>query len=146
MIDALLALFKTPSPQKPQQELDLAVAVLLTEIIKADHLLDEREEAALRRVLTQLFKLDEASCQSLMARAKDKSAAANDLFTFTEAINANWQAEDKYRLLQGLWQVAFSDNNLDKYEEYNIRRISDLLYVPHSEFIRAKLSVKPKDA
>ncbi|MEC8444130.1 MAG: TerB family tellurite resistance protein, partial [Pseudomonadota bacterium] len=29
--------------------------------------------------------------------------------------------------------------NLDKYEEHIIRRIAELLYLPHSEFIRTKL-------
>ncbi|MFY9180120.1 MAG: TerB family tellurite resistance protein [Venatoribacter sp.] len=144
MIEKLLALFKQPQAARPQQELDLAVAVLLTEIMKADHELDEREINTLKKVLSDLFQQDKTSIDNLVIRAKQQSDQANDLFQFTEAINQHWQADDKYKLVQGLWRVAFSDARLDKYEEYMIRRISDLLYLPHSEFIRAKLSVKPK--
>ncbi len=38
--------------------------------------------------------------------------------------------------------MAFADKNLDKYEEYLIRKISDLLHVSHSDFIQQKLKVK----
>lgn len=144
MIDKFFSLFKQPSAQRPQMELNLAVAVLLTEILKADHQLNAAEQTALQQNLQRLFSLSDDDAVALMQQAKTQSDQANDLFKFTESINAHWQAEDKFRLLQGLWQVAYSDANLDKYEEHMIRRISELLYIPHSEFIRAKLSVKDK--
>ena len=50
--------------------------------------------------------------------------------------------EDKIRLINNLWSIAFSDKQLDKYEEYLIRKISDLLYVSHKDFIEQKLRVK----
>ena len=44
-------------------------------------------------------------------------------------------------LLEDLWRVAYADDKLDKYEEYQIRKIADLLYIPHSIFIQSKLNV-----
>lgn len=136
----------SPSPERPNTALDLACAVLLIEILKADHHIDEREQAQLKSILQSLFHLNEADSQSLISEAFAQSEAATDLFKYTEAINAQWHAADKYQLIRSLWQVAYSDAALDKYEEYMIRRISDLLYVPHSEFIRAKLSVTAHDS
>ena len=46
--------------------------------------------------------------------------------------------EERGKLVESLWQVAFADNDLDKYEEASIRKISDLLYVSHGDFIKAK--------
>jgi uncharacterized tellurite resistance protein B-like protein len=37
--------------------------------------------------------------------------------------------------------VAYADGDLDKYEEHLIRRVAELIYVPHEEYIRAKLAV-----
>jgi uncharacterized tellurite resistance protein B-like protein len=37
-----------------------------------------------------------------------------------------------------LWQVAYADGSLDPYEEALVRKIADLIYVPHREFIQAK--------
>jgi len=41
-----------------------------------------------------------------------------------------------------MWEIAYADNQLDKYEEYVIRKVADLIHVSHSEFIRAKSIVK----
>jgi uncharacterized tellurite resistance protein B-like protein len=42
-----------------------------------------------------------------------------------------------------MWQVAFSDDHLDKYEEHLIRKVADLLYVSHSDLMRMKHQAKP---
>ncbi len=41
-----------------------------------------------------------------------------------------------------MWQIAYADGQLDKYEEYMIRRVTELTYVSHSDFIRAKQQAK----
>lgn len=143
MIDKLLSLFKEPQTQRPQHTLDLACAVLLVEIMKADYELLDEEKSSLRKQLQNLFSLSEPDSQALFEQAESFSSQSNDLFQYTDVINRHWNLVEKYKLIQGLWQVAYSDNVLDKYEEHMIRKISDLLYLPHSDFIRAKLSVKP---
>jgi len=45
-------------------------------------------------------------------------------------------------LLENLWRVAFADNEVDRYEEHMIRKVADLIYVNHSDFIRSKLKVR----
>jgi len=143
VIDKLLSLFKEPQTQKAQHTLDLACAVLLVEIIKADYELLEEEKSSLTALLKNLFSITDAESQALFEQAEQTSAQSNDLFQYTDVINKHWSLEEKFKLVQGLWQVAYSDKKLDKYEEYMIRKISDLLYLPHSQFIRAKLSVQP---
>lgn len=44
--------------------------------------------------------------------------------------------------MKAMWEMAYADGNLDKYEDYIIRKVADLIYVPHTEFIRAKSQVK----
>ena len=50
--------------------------------------------------------------------------------------------EEKVGLIENMWRIAFSDEQLDKYEEHLIRKISDLIYVSHSDFIKTKLNVR----
>ena len=38
------------------------------------------------------------------------------------------------------WKVAKADNVIDKYEEHRIRKLSELLYINHTEFIKAKIN------
>jgi len=41
-----------------------------------------------------------------------------------------------------MWAVAYANGNLDKYEEHLIRRVAELTYVAHEDYIRAKLDAQ----
>ena len=64
------------------------------------------------------------------------------LFDHTRLINDTFEQEQKVKLVKCLWEIAFSDGRIDQYEEYSIRRIADLIYVEHSDFIKMKLQVR----
>ena len=42
-------------------------------------------------------------------------------------------------LIEQIWRIILADDDVDKYEEHLVRRIAELLYVSHRDFIRAKL-------
>ena len=42
--------------------------------------------------------------------------------------------------------VAYADGHVDKYEEHYLRKLGNLLYVPHSVFIQTKLEVQRERA
>lgn len=128
---------RTPS----EHELHLAGAALLIEISKADYKRDAREQAAIINAIRATYHLDETALAELLAEAETASANAPSLYDFTRVINERCSEADKYALVRGLWQVAFADGNLDKYEDHMIRKIADLIYLPHSLYIRAKLEV-----
>jgi uncharacterized tellurite resistance protein B-like protein len=46
------------------------------------------------------------------------------------------------KLVENMWRVAFSDQKLDKYEEALIRKVADLIYVSHQDFIKTKLAAR----
>jgi uncharacterized tellurite resistance protein B-like protein len=60
------------------------------------------------------------------------------LHDFTRSINDSLSREDRVKIVELLWRVAFADAVLDKYEEYFIRKIADLLYVSHKDYIQSK--------
>jgi uncharacterized tellurite resistance protein B-like protein len=76
--------------------------------------------------------------------AKDESAQATSLHQFTTLVHQHCTEHEKFELLVSMWELAFADNDLDKYEEYVIRKVADLIYVSHAEFIRAKTIAKNK--
>ena len=65
-----------------------------------------------------------------------------DYYQFTTLINSNYTLEQKVSLVDRLWRIAYANETLHKYEEHLVRKIADLLYVPHSAFIAAKLSAR----
>lgn len=139
MIDRFLALFADPTPRvRTSHDIRLACAALLVEIMRADHNIADEEIVILGQVVRQLFALSAAEADELSQRARTQVRQSNDLFQFTDVINKHFSEEEKFRLIHGLWQVAYADNQLDKYEEHMVRRMADLLYVPHSQFILAR--------
>jgi uncharacterized tellurite resistance protein B-like protein len=82
--------------------------------------------------------LDESQVEELMACAEAERAHSTDYYQFTSRINQSYGAAQKAKLIELLWRVAYADKVLDKCEEHLVRKIADLLYVPHSVFVAAK--------
>ena len=63
------------------------------------------------------------------------------LHSHVSLINESFNKEDKLALVTQMWRVAFADGNVDGYEEYTIRKICDLLFIKHRDYMQAKLRV-----
>lgn len=138
MILEFLKQFGAPLADTPKAlEAGLAAAVLLVEVTKADHVIDDSERQSMLSALSQLCPSESAN--ELLQEALEVSLSASDMQQFTSVIHNQWSNEQKSELMVALWRVAYANDELDKYEEHIIRRAADLLYMPHSEFIRTKL-------
>lgn len=122
----------------------LASAALLIEICKADHSIDAVEIETLLKILKQKFALPEEALNELLELAQQEADDATSIFQFTSLINDEYSYSEKSRLLTNMWEIAYADGNLDRYEEHLIRKIAELLYITHSDYIKSKLSVKNK--
>lgn len=130
------------SPAFTHHQKQLAIAALLVEIAMADHHFSAIEASKLQHLLTQKFSLTPQEITELIDLAKSESDHATSLHQFTKIVNTQCAQNDKFRLIKAMWEMAYADGNLDKYEDYMIRKVADLIYIPHSEFIRAKSIVK----
>jgi uncharacterized tellurite resistance protein B-like protein len=132
------------SPHLSQSQKKLAVAALLIEVAMADHVFDEREMYSLQQHLKQKFSIADAQIIELIDLAKDESSEATSLHQFTTLVHQHCNQQEKFELLVSMWEVAFADTELNKYEEYVIRKVADLIYVSHVEFMRSKSIAKAK--
>lgn len=128
-----------PKQSSPAHTVELATAVLLFEVIKADGEIDQQEQLRYRELLTERFSLSTQEVDELLQLTREKADYAADFQQFTRVLNDQCSAEDKIEILDALWTVAFADKNLDPIEEHMIRKIADLLYIPHSQYIKSKL-------
>lgn len=117
----------------------LAVAALLVEVLRADFQLDTRERQELLDSLHRLLGLDADDCRALAELADRQLDAAHDLYQFTSQVNRQFSIGEKVELVEQLWRIARADDVVHKHEEHLIRRIADLLHVPHRAFIAAKI-------
>lgn len=119
--------------------LRLAVAALLVEVLRADYDVSGPERRQVLSSIRDVLALDADAAEQLLMMAEEEIDTSHDLYQFTSRINRAFSAEQKQRLVEQLWRVAQADETVHKYEEHIIRRVSDLLHVPHSAFIAAKL-------
>ena len=89
-------------------------------------------------VLLKEFDVDQTKIDDLISNAKKNQNSSTSLYEFTRKINDDYKFEDKKNLILSMWKIAFADGNIDKYEEYVIRKVADLIYISHPDFIESK--------
>ena len=121
----------------------LATAALLVEMVHADADESADELQAVRAALKSAFDLDDDTITTIIKLAQDERDAAICLHEFTRSLNDVLDTDGRTRVVELLWQVAYADGRLDVYEEHLVRKVADLLHVPHSAYIHAKLRAAP---
>lgn len=122
--------------------LQIASCALFLELANADDDFSNEEKTRIVELMKTNFKLTDEEVNKLLELSQkqiDKSVSA---YEFTEIINEKLSEEDKYQIIKNLWQLAYVDGKLDKYEDYYIRKISNNLHISNQDRISAKLEVK----
>ncbi len=138
MFSRLLDLFRTEAQSELQIDPPLAAAVLMFEVVWADHEISDAEVAMMTDLLAQQFDLHDQRVAEIIAESKISHDESVGVFPFTRVINENLSEEQKYQVIKSMWTIALVDNELDVLEEHTIRRVADLIYLPHARFIAAK--------
>ena len=122
--------------------LDKACSALLIEVAYADKIFDESEINSLKESLKETYNINEEIINELISDAKKTVDESTSLYEYTRVVNDEFDYSDKLELLSRIWKLAFADGNLDKYEDHLVRKISDLIHISHSDFIKIKLDNK----
>jgi uncharacterized tellurite resistance protein B-like protein len=125
-----------------QHQQHLAAAALMVEVMVIDRKISGKELSVIKKIFEHQFDLQKSEIDQLLKLAKEEVKEATSLYQFTRLINDQFDAEKKKDLIENLWQIAFADEVLDKHEEAIIRRIAELIYVPHADFIKTKQKAK----
>jgi uncharacterized tellurite resistance protein B-like protein len=132
----------SPDGVSAEQAAPMAAAMLLLEVAWADQKISDAELDATRKAIESMFNLAPAQVQQLVDRARTEHETAISMYPFTRAVNDTLSMDEKRALILELWRLAGADAGGEPHEEYTIRRIADLLYVSHDDFIAAKLAAK----
>ncbi len=130
---------KSMSSVDKQELIRMAAAVLFVEVMHADHKVDKRERQIVKRALLESFSLSRQDAEELLQQAEDRVKDVTSLHEFTSLLHSRLSNEEKVMLIEQIWRIILADDDVDKYEEHLVRRIAELLYVSHRDFIRAKL-------
>ena len=125
-------------PASREHELQLATAVLLVEVSRADFAEDEIELDAVAVLLRSHLGIRKHEAERLVADARGQADHAASLQAFTRQLHEELGTADKLKIVEMLWRVALADKTLDKHEDHLIRKVAGLLYVSHSDLLKIR--------
>ena len=144
----LLKFFKSKKPTDQAEEIfgmiEVATAVLLIEMARADFHQDDFEDKKITELLEVHFNLSHGEAQSLFEEGQKKADDAVSLHEFTRTLHTKLTQIEKEKVIGMLWELAMVDQELDKYEDYLVRKIADLLYVSNTVVLRVRHEVTAK--
>ena len=118
---------------RPEDPLAVAAAALMIEASRLDDGIDEDERSRINELLQWRFKLDQAATAAVVREAERQAQDATQLFGFTTTIRDNTAVEERVKIVEMLWDVAYADGHLHELEASLLRRIAGLLYVSDKE-------------
>lgn len=146
MLKTLKDLFDSLRPAPPGADareaehlLQLATAVMLVEVMRADTSFHAGEREAVHAALRDKFALGADEAARLAELAEATARDATDLFGFTSRIDAAFEMPQKLRMIEHMWRVAYADGHLSEHERHVLWRIADLLHVPQGAYVHARL-------
>ena len=147
MLDAIRRYFSDhlADPQGPdsagdaEHRLQLATAALLIEVTRVDRRDDPDQAAAVERAVRDKFSLPAEETSALLDLAREEVQRSVSYYEFTSLIHERFPRERKARIVEMMWRVAAANGTIDKYQDALIRKVADLLYVPHEDYVRAKV-------
>ncbi len=147
MIDQLKQLFKKvktgpdAADHAPQHDLQVAVCALFVEMAKIDGTFSDDELAQVIAILKDKYDLAAEHAQALIAEANVQLEQSVDMWQFARLINENYTPAEKVNIIETLWRIVYVDGKLDRYEDYLMHKLANLLRLTHQQLIDAKLKV-----
>lgn len=126
------------SEAERESALRVATAVLMIDVARADHVFEESEFDRVLRLAEVHFNLSPEQAAELVNEADSKAEDLVSAYEFTEILHRHLSEDEKARIVGLLWDIAYADGELDKYEDALILKISDLLYVSRARVMRLK--------
>lgn len=120
------------------EDIDLSLAALLVELMRADYEEAPHEYEAIRDMLARRFNLDEQAAEQLLEQGERAADRAVSLFRHTRALDVGLDEREKFDVVETLWRIALSDDRIAGEEDYLVHKIGDLLHVSHPHIMRLK--------
>lgn len=106
-----------------------AAAGLLIEAAMLDGHFDVSERKKIETLLTDCFELSADEVAALVGAAEQAAVERVELHTITRTVRDHFNAEERIRMIEMLWEVVYADGSRDDFEANMMRRVGGLLYV-----------------
>ncbi|VAX25561.1 hypothetical protein MNBD_NITROSPINAE04-1927 [hydrothermal vent metagenome] len=127
-----------------EYDLRVATCAVMLEIANIDGDFSEAERKRIVSFLESNFSLSSEIASELIKKAGEELKSSIDLWSFTNRINQNYKREEKIKLIEMIWEIVFTDDYMDKHEDYLMKKLGKLLRLSHQDIMEAKMKAKRK--
>ena len=146
MLQSLKKIFSNETNQDQEvknNDIDI-LAGLLIEAANTDGNVTKDEVNQISASLINVFKENPDEVKIALSKALDDKDNSRSLFFYTSKLNKSFSHEKKLLLIEVLWEVILSDNEVHDFESNLLRRLAGLLYVSDIECGNAKKRAEEK--
>ena len=118
---------------------NILVGALLIHAAKIDENYTEKEKNIIKRALMDLNNINTTKVGEIMELAEKKEKESNQIVEFTRKRET---IDFKFKIIEILWKIVYSDGADDNYESNLIRRVCGLLYISDKDSGIIKSKVK----
>ena len=124
---------------KLEQKQIIGIAALLIHAAKIDEIYSEKEKKIIMSFIKNNTE-DSGKIEKIMNEAEKLEANSNQLLDYTKIIKDS-PLKTKSEIIEELWKILISDNNVDLYESNLMRRICGLIYFSDKESGEIKMKL-----
>jgi len=117
----------------PGDDVEAAAVALLVEAAVMDGDFDDAERRTIAGLLAERFGIGADDARELVAVGERTVEKASQLYAFTRVIKDNFDAGERVRMIEMLWEVAYADGALHDFEASLVRRVAGLIHVADRE-------------
>ena len=131
MIDLLKKILnnnKTIVDKNENTNLELLCGLMI-EAAYTDGQIDEKELSKIKRSLINVFSEDPKEVEVVLEEAVKNKNNSRSLHHYTSHINKSFDKDKKILLIETLWSIVLSDDEIHDFESNLIRRLAGLLYI-----------------
>ena len=114
------------------------LAGLMIEAANTDGNVSNDEVDKISVSLINIFKEHPKDVEEAISKALNDKDNSNSLHFYTSKLNKSFSHEKKLLLIEVLWEVILSDNEIHDFESSLLRRLAGLLYISDIECGNAK--------
>ena len=122
----MLSFFKKKNMELVENPLP-KIAALLVHAAKIDENYTHEEREIIRKAIIELGAEDE-TIDNILTEAEKIEKKSNQILDFTKEVK-NMNEDSKTKIIEVLWNLIYSDNNPDMYENSLMRRLTGLMYL-----------------
>ena len=127
--------------QEKEDRKSILVTALLIHAAKIDDNYTIKEKEIIKKALIDLKLIEPNEFDRLLNKAEIKEQDSNQIIEFTKEIKKT-PMEFRFKIIEILWKIIYSDDVADNYESNLIRRICGLIYVSDKDSGEIRLKVK----